>query len=124
MVDEVTVLAMVVEPVPDIVPPVQEKVDVTVRLLDPVSVPLRIERPATVTGASTVTVMPELIVASSAAPGTPAPPQVVALLQCPVVLAVKEAANARGAASAEQMSAQTAIRAIKEATRPMIMRTD
>jgi hypothetical protein len=77
-----------VAPLPDIVPSVHANVEVTVKSLGPVSVPFEIDRSATVTFVSTVTVLPFAIAAASVAPGTPAPPHVAALLQLPLCVDV------------------------------------
>ena len=61
---------------------------VTVRLLMPVSVPPLIEKLATVTFVSRVTVIPEPIVAESVLPGTEVLAHVAGLLQLPLTAAV------------------------------------
>src|SRR5690349_7226798 len=82
---------IVVVPAPESVPPFQLKAEVTLSDCVPVMVPLFSVSVATLTGTSRVTVK-LVIVAVSPAPGTPAPPQVEALLQLPLWLAVNVAA--------------------------------
>src|SRR5436190_171522 len=93
---EVAVLVMV--PLPERVPLFQLNAELTeidcVPLICP---PLRV-RVATVTGMSRVTTWPPLTVAVSPEPGTPAPPQVEALLQLPLVVLLNDAAKPGAAA--------------------------
>ena len=76
--------AMVMVLAPESVPLFQLKMVVTFSELVPVIWPPESVSVATVTLLSSVTTWPPLTVAVSPAPGTPAPPQVVALLQLPV----------------------------------------
>src|SRR6478752_4053677 len=87
---------MVVVDAPDIVPPFQLNAAVVVIGCVPVRVPVRVTVP-TVTGTSRVTVWPTTAV--SPAIGTPAPPQVDALLQLPFCVLVKVTAYSGAAAN-------------------------
>src|SRR5436309_2184076 len=97
-------MGMLVPPEPVSVPPFQLKAEEMVIGWEPLSVPARV-RVETVTVTSRVTVW--LTIAVSPAPGTPAPPQVAALLQLPLWELVKLAACRETAVAKNQKHSAT-----------------